>query len=240
MTEAARNIVPLGAAKPPARTRLNGVELLLLAEGALFWPDEATLVVADLHLEKGSALAARGHLLPPYDSAASLAALARVVARHRPRRIVSLGDAFHDDGGPRRLNAPDVEALRALQTGCQWIWIAGNHDPAPPDGLEGICARELAVGPLTFRHQPAPGEADGELAGHLHPAGKVRVRGRMLRRRCFASDGARMILPAFGAYTGGLNVLDAAFDGLFRKPFHAWMLGEGRVHPIARAGLLPD
>jgi metallophosphoesterase superfamily enzyme len=134
----------------------------------------------------------------------------------------------------------DRDDLRALQRGRDFVWIAGNHDPGRPHGLDGMHADELAVGPITFRHQPRPG-AMGEIAGHLHPSARVAGRGRSVRRKCFAGDGHRLVLPAFGAYAGGLNVLDRAFAGLFAAAtFRAFMLGGERVYPVGRKALRPD
>ena len=145
--------------------------------GALFWPDEAMLVVADLHLEKGSAFAARGVLLPPYDTAATLARLARLIERYAPRIVIALGDSFHDGGGPSRMSDVSRASLKVLQRGRDWVWIAGNHDPDPADGIGGRFADMLALGALTFRHEPSPNCCDGEIAGHLHPLARVAKRG---------------------------------------------------------------
>ncbi len=223
-----------------AAVAVAGIALVADADGALYWPEQHLLVVADLHLEKGSSYAVRGVLLPPYDTAATLAALARVVVRYRPRIVVALGDSFHDGDGPQRLSAADRAALAALQVGCDWIWIAGNHDPDPAAGIGGTFATTLAVGALSFRHQPAAGAADGEIAGHLHPMARVATRGGSVRRRCFAADGRRMVMPAFGAYAGGLNVRDAAIAGLFGAGFTAHMLGAGRLHAFAGTHCLAD
>ena len=208
--------------------------------GAAYWPEQRLLVVADLHLEKGSSLAARGLLLPPYDTAATLARLAAVIARHAPRVVVALGDSFHDGDGAARLADADRAALAALQRGRDWIWVTGNHDRAPAPGIGGAFARELVIGPLVFRHEPAADET-GEIAGHLHPVARVAVRGGTLRRRCFAADGARLVMPAFGAYAGGLNVRDAAFADLFgARRFTAHLLGDQRLYAFAAAHCLPD
>jgi DNA ligase-associated metallophosphoesterase len=210
-------------------------------EGALYWPEQSLLAVADLHLEKGSSFATRGVLLPPYDTAATLARLSRLVVRYAPRTVVALGDSFHDGGGPARVSDGDRETLRALQRGRDWIWVAGNHDPDPVDGLGGVSASVLAIGTLVFRHEPTAGAAPGEIAGHLHPVARVSARGRTVSRRCFASDGKRMVMPAFGAYAGGLNVRDRAFADVFGTlHFTAHMLGEGRVYPIAARRCLTD
>ena len=218
---------------------IAGISLVLDPAGALFWPEEGALVVADLHLEKGSSFAARGVLLPPYDTAATLARLAQVIARYAPRLVIALGDSFHDGEGPARLAPPDRAALQDLQRGRDWIWLAGNHDPAPTDGVGGRCAALLALGPLIFRHEPsAPGE--GEIAGHLHPMARVSARGRAIGRRCFAGDGRRLVMPAFGAYAGGLNVRHHAIAGLFAGTFVAHLLGERRTYAFAASHCLAD
>ncbi len=239
MTEPARR---LQTVPEPALVAVAGVVLEAFAEGALWWADRRLLVVADLHFEKGSSFARRGRMLPPYDTAETLARLARLIERLRPATVVALGDSFHDDGGAARLRAPERATLAALQSGREWIWIAGNHDPAAPADLEGSHLDSLAIGPLVFRHEPMTGEdGRGEIAGHLHPAARVAGRGKWVRRRCFAGDGHRLVLPAFGAYAGGLNVLDKAFAGLFAGPtFRAFMLGEDRVYAVGRKVLRPD
>jgi DNA ligase-associated metallophosphoesterase len=215
-----------------AALSVASVPLVPLVEGALWWPDERTLVVADLHLEKGSSFARRGQMLPPYDTMATLNRLAALVARMQPVRLIALGDSFHDREGDARLGEADRVALRRLTATTEWVWIAGNHDPEPPREIGGWATRELSIGPLTFRHEPLPGEQPGEIAGHLHPAARLVGRGRSIRRRCFAADGHRLVMPAFGALTGGLNVLDDAFQPLFGgRAFHAWMLGDA-IHAI--------
>ena len=148
---------------------IAGVTLVADLSGALFWEDQSLLVVSDLHLEKGSSFAARGVLLPPYDTVATLSRLAAVIARHDPRMVIALGDSFHDRTAHDRLSAPDRDAITALQARRDWIWIAGNHDPALPPDLGGVVASEVAIGPIAFRHEPSG--ASGEIAGHLHPQG---------------------------------------------------------------------
>ena len=219
---------------------LNGAAVRFDAAGVLFWPDERLLVVADLHLEKGSSQGSRGRFVPPYDTRATLRALAAVIGRLRPERVIALGDSFHDGGAEGRLAPADFDSLSALVATADWTWVAGNHDPLPPAGLGGRPVEEIVVGPLIFRHEPRRGQALGEVAGHLHPAAKV-GRIRTVRRRAFVSDGGRCILPAFGAYTGGLNVTDAAFAGLFeRARLIAWMLSDNRVYPVRSAEFIPD
>ena len=217
-----------------------GVELAADPAGALYWPEQALLTVADLHLEKGSSYAARGVLLPPYDTAATLARLTALMARYQPRVVVALGDSFHDGYGPARLADTDRATLRGLQRGRDWFWIKGNHDPDPPENVGGRFAMTLKVGALTFRHEPTEG-GEGEVAGHLHPVARVSRRGRTVSRRCFAADGERVVMPAFGAYAGGLNVRDRAFALVFRTlGFTAHLLGEQRVYAVAGKHCVPD
>ena len=211
---------------------LAGVTLIADVSGALFWEEPGLLVVSDLHLEKGSSFAARGVLLPPYDTVATLGRLAAVVGRYNPRMVIALGDSFHDRAAHQRLACSDREAIAALQEGRDWIWISGNHDPALPKSLGGVVATEVAIGPIVFRHEPTG--ACGEIAGHLHPKARVSARGRSMERRCFASDGMRAVMPAFGAYAGGLSIRDAAFAKIFpENGFVAHLLGDRRVHAIA-------
>ena len=208
-------------------------------EGALYWPEQGLLAVSDLHLEKGSSYAARGQLLPPYDTAATLARLARLIARYAPRVVVALGDSFHDGGGPARLAHQDRDNIAAMQRGRDWIWITGNHDPEPADGIGGAFHETLTVGALTFRHLPTGGE--GEICGHLHPVARITQRGRSIRRRCFAVDATRVVMPAFGSFAGGLNVRDAAFADVFGTlAFTAHMLGTDRLYAFAAKRCLAD
>ena len=220
---------------------LHGEAALPDVSGALWLGDHGALVVSDLHFEKGSAYARRGVMLPPYDTAATLARLADVVARFAPKVIVALGDSFHDGGGPARMGDADRAALRALQQGREWIWISGNHDPEPPDDLGGLCAGEIRLGALTLRHEPQAGSSPGEIAGHLHPVARVSAPAGTLRRRCFASDGLRCIMPAFGAFAGGLNIRDAAFAPLFSQaPVVAHVMGRSRIYAVSMMRCLGD
>jgi DNA ligase-associated metallophosphoesterase len=211
---------------------IAGVSLLADLSGALFWESQRLLVVSDLHLEKGSSFAARGVLLPPYDTVATLSRLTSVIARHDPKVVIALGDSFHDRSAHQRLSVPDREMIAALQTRRDWIWIAGNHDPELSSDLSGVVASEVAIGPIVFRHEPTG--ALGEIAGHLHPKARVATRARWLERRCFASDGERAVMPAFGAYAGGLSIRDDAFAKIFpTTSFMAHVLGDARLHVIA-------
>ncbi len=210
------------------------------ASGALYLPAHDVLVVSDLHLEKGSSLARRGSLLPPYDTLATLARLQAAVDRHAPRIVVCLGDSFHDRAGSARLPEAFRSLLGAMMTGRDWLWISGNHDPDPPEGVGGDAVLEIALGTLVLRHEPSRAAGEGEIAGHLHPGARIVRRGRSLRRRCFATDGRRLVMPAFGAYSGALNVLDSAFAGLFQgSSLVAHMLGAGRTYAIAGRMLRP-
>jgi DNA ligase-associated metallophosphoesterase len=216
-----------------APVTVNGESLLLDAAGALYWPAERTLVFADLHFEKGSAFARSGQVLPPYDTRATLARMTAALERHVPGRVVALGDSFHDRWAADRLDVRDREMLLQLGSRAEWIWIAGNHDPAPPSWLGGRIVEELAIGGLVFRHEPSPTREPGEVAGHLHPCKSVVRHGRSLRRRCFVSDGSRLLMPAFGAYAGGLDVRDEAVRSLFGESFLAYVLGMRRVYTLA-------
>jgi len=218
-----------------------GVPLVADRDGALWWADKRVLAVADLHLEKGSAIAARtGQMLPPYDSRATLARLTALAERYAPQTIVCLGDNFHDVEGPARLDAESKRAVVALMRGRRFVWIEGNHDAAAALALGGETAPELQIGPLVFRHEPKAGRAPGELSGHLHPVASVETRARRLRRRCFVGDGSRCVLPAFGAFTGGLDVFDAAFAPLFPNNFAAYLLGRDRVYPFTHSRLAAE
>src|SRR5277367_840839 len=209
-----------------------GVSFAADLSGALFWEEQSLLVVSDLHLEKGSSFAARGVLLPHYDTVATLSRLAGVIARHDPRMVIALGDSFHDRKAHERLSDSDRDALTALQARRDWIWISGNHDPAIPSDFGGVVATEVAIGPIKFRHEPTG--AFGEIAGHLHPKARVPTRGRTVERRCFACDTERLVMPSFGAYTGGLSIRDIAFTKIFGAPaFMAHVLGDSSVHSIA-------
>ena len=228
----------LAGKRPPIR--LAGDSFLPVAAGALYWESEDTLLVADLHLEKGAAFAARGMMLPPYDTRSTLQRLAACLDHFAPRRVVALGDSFHRSELAGRLSADDREELAALQQGRDWYWILGNHDPDLPESIGGFVCRSLMIGGITLCHQPSLSRAP-EIAGHLHPVARIARRGEGIRRKCFATDGHRLVMPAFGAYAGGLNVLDEAFGPLFaRRQLEAWMMGRADVYPVLGSLLLPD
>lgn len=213
-----------------AALSVAGVSLVADLSGALYWPERRMLLVADLHLEKGSACALRGALLPPFDTAETLERLAWVVAYYDPAVVVALGDSFHDRDGAERLTPEDRAHLASLQRRRDWVWIAGNHDPAPARDLGGTFTREVRDGPLVLRHEPGGPGITGEIAGHLHPCARVVQRGRSLTRRCFATDGRRLVMPAFGAFTGGLNIRHAAFATVFDgAEFAAHLIGDSKL-----------
>ena len=207
-----------------SRTRLR-------PSGVLWLEAARALVVADVHLEKGSAYAARGQMLPPYDTRDALIRLEAEAQALGPDLIVMLGDAFHDGWAEERLAPDDVLRLHALARGRTLVWVVGNHDPSPPARLPGDAAEALDLAGLSLRHEPAAGLTSGEAAGHLHPCARITAGGRSVRRRCFVTDGERLILPAFGAYAGGLNIRDEAFSGLFARPPLAIALGR-RAHAV--------
>jgi DNA ligase-associated metallophosphoesterase len=212
------------------RISLGGLEFIPDLSGALFAPEFGALLVADLHLEKGTSLARRGVHLPPYDTRESLRQLRAACAAAKPRTIVFLGDSFHDGEARARIDASDLDLLRAIASSAETIWIAGNHDPSPPGDVGGTVASEMQLGPVTLRHAPgALAAGEFEIAGHLHPAAVVQARGQRIRRRCFVADDRRIIMPAFGSYTGALSVRSEAFDGLLGD-FHVWMIGAKAIH----------
>ncbi len=179
--------------------------LFALPQGAVFWPARRALLVADLHLEKASWFAKVGQMLPPYDSLATLADLAALVAATDAAEVWCLGDSFHDSAGCERLPAAARETLAGLTGRTRWTWITGNHDPQV-DRCGGAVVDEAVVDGLVLRHEAAAGEARPELSGHFHPKLRVKVRGRLVARRCFVASARKLILPAFGSLTGGLDV----------------------------------
>jgi DNA ligase-associated metallophosphoesterase len=225
---------------PQSAFSVGGLEAVPHHSGALYLPSERALLLSDLHLEKASSYAARGVFLPPYDTRATLGSVAVAIAAFEPRQVISMGDSFHDRTGPLRLEPDDAATLRRLQGGRAWLWLTGNHDPDAPSGLDGEVADTIALGGVMLRHEPSHRGAEPEIAGHLHPAARIRLRGRGVRRRCFISDGNRLVMPAMGSYAGGLNVRDGAIQRLFDDGADVWMLGDARVFQVSRALLMPD
>lgn len=231
-------LLAAAAAGRLARLSVNGATLFGDPSGAAYWPARRTVLVADLHLEKGSGLARRGvGLLPPYDSRETLCRLAAVLTRFRPLRVISLGDSFHDGDAADRLSAEDGGRLAGLTGGRDWVWVVGNHDPAPPLDWGGRLASTLTDAPLVCRHEAEIEQPDGEISGHFHPKARVRTRAGAVSGRCFVTDGRRLILPAFGAYTGGLDVLHPAITRLFRDGCRVHLIGRDRLFRFDRSAL---
>ena len=193
-----------------------GEALLPLPCGGLYWPSHETLFVADLHFEKASAFARRGWLLPPHDSADTLRVLIDTLEVTGARRVVCLGDSFHDRGGPERLLAGPRAALRTLTASLDWLWITGNHDDNAGASLGGRVMPQARLGCLTLRHEADRNDPAPELSGHFHPKVAVHIRGRRIVRRAFAVSETKIILPAYGAFTGGLDVGDPAISVVMR------------------------
>ncbi len=223
-------------------------EFALSPARALYWPREQALLVADLHLEKASFYARHGQMLPPYDSRETLERLAHAIRDTGARRVYTLGDNFHDDEGSSRLEPHAAGMLDALTRAVDWVWITGNHDSAlsaaNSDAIGGTIAEELEIGGLMLRHQAMPGETRPELSGHFHPKFKLRARGRSISRPCAVvsssiSGGGRMILPAFGALTGGMDASDPAILAAMQpaQAIDAVMAASGRLvqFPLWRA-----
>jgi DNA ligase-associated metallophosphoesterase len=241
MLGAKPNLMPETAPSLRAHISISGHKMRPLAAGALYWEEEDTLLVADLHLEKGAAFAALGMLLPPYDTRTTLERLAKVIGAVEPARVVALGDSFHRSHSAERLAPEDFSILLKLQQGREWYWICGNHDPHLPSSIGGTICATLTICGITLRHEPSAAQSGREIAGHLHPVARIARRGAVIRRRCFATDGNRVVMPAFGAYAGGLNVLDEAFGPLFlRHRLEAWMMGRTDVYPVLGSLLLGD
>lgn len=211
-----------------APIHLAGERLMLDPAGALFWPATGLLAVSDLHLEKGSSYARNGQLLPPWDTHATLDRLAALLRRYGPRVVVTLGDSFHDGEGAGRLPPGELARLRAMTAAHRFIWVQGNHDPLPSKDVGGEWVEAFVTTTLVFRHQGTPG-AEGEICGHHHPKATVPARGGTVTRPCFVADQRRLMMPAFGAYTGGLDVRDPAISRLFPRGGRVFLLGRERL-----------
>ncbi len=235
----ARTISGRMAATGAEEIVVNGVLAVCDPLGSLYLPETGMLVVSDLHLEKGAAFARRGMMLPPYDTIATLNILSAVITRYDPKIVVSLGDNFHDRKGSEHLPAELRSLITAMARGRDWIWINGNHDPDGTVDLPGTCTDELFYGGLAFRHEPSLISGKGEVAGHLHPSATVRRREKSVRRPCFASDGTRLLMPAFGVLAGGLDLRHRAMHGLFdREALVAHLLGRDRIYSVRYANLI--
>ncbi|WP_308915662.1 ligase-associated DNA damage response endonuclease PdeM [Jannaschia sp. LMIT008] len=211
-----------------------GQVLTAMPSGALWWPDRSLLCVSDMHLGKSERIARRGGtLLPPYEVVDTLTRLQDDIALTDPARVVSLGDTFDDMDAAEALAPGFRDWIARLMGGRDWTWITGNHDPAPT-GLGGHAADGLECGPLRFRHIATP-DGIGEVSGHYHPKAALRVRGRAISRPCFLRDGRRLILPAYGTYTGGLRSRDRTLAELMAPGARAVLTGSPMVEiPMPR------
>ncbi|MGJ8527799.1 ligase-associated DNA damage response endonuclease PdeM [Maritalea sp.] len=214
-----------------------GQRLLALTSGALYWPEIETLLVADLHLEKMSSYAKSRQFLPPYDTGATLNRLACDIKATGAKSLIALGDSFHRDEGTTTLNIHDADLLAGLTQSVDWLWLAGNHDPSEHE-LGGRCSESAAIGGLILSHEPS-GKIEHQIAGHLHPAARVSINGRSIRRACFVYDHTRMIMPAYGVSTGSLNVLDPAFSSVIdRRQMQVAVLGKDQIYLVGRRHLI--
>lgn len=190
-----------------------GHDLIALTDAALFWPKHRALIVADLHFEKGSWFASHGQMLPPYDSLAAIERIEALVTQWDASSLWCLGDNFHDGSGTARLPDEHAGRLRALASRLDWLWITGNHDPELGEDFGGRVAREEVIDDIVLRHEADPAEIRPELSGHFHPKFRLVMRGKTVSRRCFVMTDRKIVLPAFGALTGGL---DAAHPELMK------------------------
>jgi uncharacterized protein len=209
---------------------MAGERLMLDPMGALFWPEMRLLAVSDLHLEKGSSFARRGMLLPPWDTHATIDRLTLLLRRWSPATVVALGDSFHDADGSDRLPPTEQQRLNAMTAAHRFLWVQGNHDPSAPSGLGGEWVESVAIGSIVFRHEAVFGTDVGEVVGHHHPKATIPARSGSVCRPCFVFDGRqRLMMPAFGAYTGGLDVRDPAISRLFPRGGRVFLLGKERL-----------
>ncbi len=205
--------------------------------GGLFWPETGLLAVSDLHLEKGSSQARKGSLLPPWDTHATLDRLTLLLRHWKPRIVVALGDSFHDPEAASRLPKGELARLNAMTDAHRFTWVLGNHDPHPPNGVGGQFVEEFVTHPIMFRHQAEPRAEVAEIVGHHHPKASVPARGGSVSRPCFVLDSKRLMMPAFGAYTGGLDVRDSAIAKLFPRGCRVFLLGRDRLFSFAMGQL---
>ncbi|MEM1409820.1 MAG: ligase-associated DNA damage response endonuclease PdeM [Pseudomonadota bacterium] len=239
MTAAAPSFSATQAPSGTLRLGPSQAEVILDCSGGAWFPALETLIVSDLHFEKGSHFARRGQFLPPYDTRVTLDAVERLMRLTRPKTVVSLGDAFHDVDAEARMQKEDAERLERLCSAADWLWVLGNHDPLPPARFCGQAEQVVELAGLVLCHDPAE-HALWNVAGHLHPCAVAQKGGRGVRRSCFVSDGERLVMPAFGAFTGGLNVLDDAIRAAFPGPFQTYLCGKDRVYGVPSKSLRGD
>ncbi len=216
---------------------VGGVTFVPDHTGALYAPDFKTLLIADLHLEQGASLARRGIHVPPFDTEATIAQLESVLAKTKPWRMVLLGDSFHDRKAHTLLPGPLHQRLLQITGEVETVWLSGNHDPEAPLGFGGVCLPEHKLDGITLRHEPTPSLTGFEIAGHLHPGATLVQRGIAMRSKCFIADDRRIIMPAFGSYTGALSVRSKPYWKLFdENRTQVWMIGKSAIHrfPLQR------
>jgi uncharacterized protein len=239
MAEALAISADVGQGRPMVPFSFAGEDMRLVQGRALYWPRESALLVADLHLEKASFFATQGQMLPPYDSRETLERLALAVRETRARRVFALGDNFHDGKGGARLEPHAAGMLAVLTRAVEWVWITGNHDAEMSEVAGGTIAAELAVSGLILRHHARRGEQLPELSGHFHPRLTVSPRGRRIARPCAVLSERRLILPAFGALTGGMDAGDPAILAAMQpaRAIDAVLPAAGRLvqYPLWRA-----
>jgi DNA ligase-associated metallophosphoesterase len=224
----------LGKGEPSIEIAFGGLTLTLDHSGAICIAAHATLIVSDLHLEKGSAFAARGRLLPAFDTHDTLMRLKGVIETYRPKRVICLGDSFHDLGAGERMAKADRDALSSIRALTDdWVWISGNHDPETPAYCEGRLFAEFMIGDTVLRHEPSAAAAAPQIAGHFHPKASVPAAGRSFSGRCFCASDRLLIMPAFGAYTGGLHCRDLAIRSLFSAEPRIYMIHTKKLWRIA-------
>jgi DNA ligase-associated metallophosphoesterase len=219
---------------------LGRQRLAVRASGAVWWPAARLLAFADLHLEKGSSYARHGLMLPPYDTRETLLRMTAEIARLDPATVVCLGDSFHDLGAWARMHAEDAALIAALARRRRWIWVAGNHDADLPPNLPGRAAAAFERRGLVLRHRADGGPPPHEISGPFHPKVTVRAGGKTVVRRAFLEDGRRLVLPAFGAYAGGLDARDEALRPLFPRGYVAHVLGRRGVYSLPSTRLAAD
>jgi uncharacterized protein len=220
-----------------APIHVAGERLMLDPAGALFWPAASLLAVSDLHLENRAAYARKGALLPAWDTRGTLDRLALLLRYWSPRIVVALGASFTDKAGAARLPPGEAARLRTIIAERRFVWVTGIHDPGPPRGLGGECVASFSLGPLVFRDQAEPTAEPGEISGHYHPRAAMPSRGGTASRPCFVTDGRRVVLPAFGADTIGLDVAAQAVSRLFPRGGRAFLLGRKRLFSFAFGAL---
>lgn len=221
-----------------AEFQFNGERMLADISGALIWPEKNTVVVSDLHLAKGTSFASKGIFLPPYDSIETLSVLNSVLTHYAPDRVICLGDSFHDNEASSRLGPEEKDIIRQFTRLYDWIWITGNHDPTPTPTLGGKITTQTSIANLMFRHITMGGGTKGEISGHFHPKAKIKIKGKKLSARCFISDGTdRLIMPAFGTYTGGLDISHPTIKALFSDNYMVLILGQRKVFTFPKTVL---